>query len=202
LTFASRYSDEQRRALELAWGDRAIRPAARIVELARAGELRDDRGELLEAFEPPESAVRSIGARYLRRRRARAARLVAPADALELLRGRLYAALELELEQLESEQRARAKGGRPPRVPIAERVRLCARATRELAAIPAAGAAPVAEQPRSHQSALASAILRAQSAGAAPALEPADRINDEQPAPELRAHELRVQAPADGASNV
>jgi len=177
MAFARKYAPVQRAAVELAWGDRGIRPAARVRQLAALGELTDEHGARVEPFELPESAVRTIGARYLRRRRAREileAPAQVPADALEQLRRRLLLALESELQRVERAQSSRA--GRPPRVPITEQLRLIARAARELAALPAPGAAP-ADEPRSPgaraQRGLAAAIVRANASGAPAALEPA-----------------------------
>lgn len=207
MAFERKYTPREREAIELAWGDSAIRPAGRIVELARRGELRDRHGESCEPFAVPASAVRSIGARYLRRRRARAAELApAPADALEDLRRRLLVALEGELERVERSIESRRAGGRLPRVPIAESVRAIARAARELAALPAPGEpAPAGGRAQGgslSQRGLAAAIVRANASGAAPALEPAARVNAA-PAPVGELSPL-TDAPAesleDGAS--
>lgn len=176
MTFERRYSPPQREAVELAWGDAGIRPAERISELARRGELRDIRGAALEPFELPAGTVRAIGARYLRRRagRERERVLIAAPDPVEQLRRRLLVAIDDELAKVESQQRRQRIGGRPPRVSIVDQLRAIGRATRELAALPAPGAAPPAGAPPAavSQRGLAAAIVRANASGAAPALEP------------------------------
>jgi hypothetical protein len=204
LTFARKYNDEQRSAVEIAWGDRAIRPAARIVELARSGDLSDTHGRPVEAFELPESAVRTLGARYVRRRQQHEIELrrgTSP-DALEQLRRRMLLALELELQRLERLQTRTV--GRAPRVPIAEQLRQLARAARELAAVPTLEQPAPASGARPHSAGLAAAIVRANASGAPAALEPATgaRVNGPLMAPvtEQQSSEQSSEDPSsDGA---
>jgi len=173
MAFERKYAPPQREAIELAWGDAGIRPAARICELARSGALRDRHGESCAAFAVPESAVRSIGARYLRRRRARARELAPPAvDRLEALRGRMLDALEDELERVERSLESRRNSGRPPRIPAADQIRALARAARELAALQAPTSAGERPPAAVSQRGLAAAIVRANASGAPPAMAP------------------------------
>jgi len=177
MAFERKYAPPQREAIELAWGDAGIRPAARICELARSGALRDRHGESCAAFAVPESAVRSIGARYLRRRRARARELAPPAvDRLEALRGRMLDALEDELERVERSLESRRNSGRPPRIPAADQIRALARAARELAALQAPTSAGERPPAAVSQRGLAAAIVRANASGAPPAMAPVGEL--------------------------
>ena len=65
--FNERYSDEERDALASAFTDRGIRPAARVVALANAGELEHN-GERLPPFETNQSTVRSLARQRTRQR--------------------------------------------------------------------------------------------------------------------------------------
>lgn len=129
----SPHTDEQREALALAYLDHGIRPARRVVELAKVGELP----ARIAPFTPSggEQYVREQ-ARAVRRRRAG---LVAtenakkpPRDALEALRIRLVSAVEYELARVEKAQK---KAG--PVDPM--RLQQLAKALREVGAIPAPG---------------------------------------------------------------
>jgi hypothetical protein len=65
--FHEQYSHEQREALAVAYAERRIRPARRVVALAAAGELEHNGAPLLP-FEAKESTVRTLGSALLRRR--------------------------------------------------------------------------------------------------------------------------------------
>ena len=132
--FHERYSDEQREALAVAYAERRIRPARRVVALAAAGELEYNGAPLLP-FEAKESTVRTLGSALLRRRAGLATSQLAaapPSDAVEALRRRLVNAADAGVSELE--RRRRGKGG----VDF-ERLRQAARAVREIAAIPGSG---------------------------------------------------------------
>lgn len=130
--FVETYSEEQRLAIAEAYLDRGIRPAGRVAELARAGQL-DFRGEPLPAFQVSESTVRSFAAATRRRRAGKAVTAVAQmdhADAVESLRRRLMSATDEALRSIERRQK-RSKAS----VQWAE-IREAARALRELSALP------------------------------------------------------------------
>jgi hypothetical protein len=174
-SFARKYSDAQRDAIAAAWAS-GIRPAERISELAASGRLEP----YLEPFEVPPHTVRSTGARALRRSEAARAGLQNAPDALELVRRRLLAALELELARIDASQRSR----RPPK-DLPARIRETARAAREIAALQGGAAQPsgassrTVNAPRSRAGGMAAAIVRANELGAASALAPAQELEPE-----------------------
>lgn len=131
-----KYSDQQRRAVIQARLERGL-PAKAVSELAARGELVALNGDKLEPFEIPEGTVYSYGRNAESRRRRAATSTLAdqPAqDAVEEIRRRLVAALDHETMRLDERRR------RKPNEPSdAEQLRKCARALRELAAMPAPG---------------------------------------------------------------
>ncbi len=131
--FASRYNEQQREALAVAFVDDGVRPANRVVEMAALGKL-EVRGQRVEPFEAHPDSVRHF-ARVLRKRRADAktSELLAapPHRAVETLRRRLVALVEMETQRIERQQ---ADSAAPP-VP-GEVLRQLARALREIAALP------------------------------------------------------------------
>lgn len=131
--FERKYSDAQKGAIQEAWGDRGVRPAKRISAQAAAGELTY-LGELVPAFAVPDTSVREIGGKYLRRRE-RAARDAlagqAPRDTVEAIRQRIAVALDVQLGNIE---RLQARG-KFERVSVNE-LQQIGKALRELAALP------------------------------------------------------------------
>ncbi len=131
--FASRYTEQQRDALAVAFVDDGVRPAKRVVELAALGKLEVG-GQRVEPFDAHPDSVRHF-ARVLRKRRAEAetSELLAapPQRAVEILRRRLVALVEVETQRIERQQ---ADSAAPP-VP-GEVLRQLARALREIAALP------------------------------------------------------------------
>lgn len=101
--YIEKYNDDQREAMAVAYEDRKIRPASRVVELAKAGELTY-RGEKLDPFETNEATVRDL-ARKLRRQRAGQVRSdlasLPPRDAIDALRIRLINAADAMLREFE-----------------------------------------------------------------------------------------------------
>lgn len=134
--FDSKYTEEQRRAIEYAYLDAAIRPATEIPRLAAAGQLVWQ-GRPVEAFAIPYATALEIGKAEERRRTGRAhSRLVNQPhnDAVETLRRRMVSLLDHETNRLEREQR------KAQNKPIdAEQLRKVGRALRELASMPKPG---------------------------------------------------------------
>lgn len=134
--FDAKYSDEQRRAIEHAYLDAAIRPATEIPRLAAAGELVWQ-GQAIDAFEIPYATALEIGKAEERRRTGRAhSQLVNQPhkDAVEVLRCRMVSLLDHETNRLERAQR------KAQNAPIdAEQLRKVGRALRELASMPEPG---------------------------------------------------------------
>jgi hypothetical protein len=126
----AKYTKAEKHAVSEAYLDRGIRPARRIHELAKAGELTYN-GEKLPAFEMPVNSITAY-ARDLHRRRAGKGRSALadapPLDAVEALRRRLVAALDHELGLIEDLQRL----PRARRPELGERIRATARAVREV----------------------------------------------------------------------
>lgn len=126
--FEARYTQAQRDALATAYEDRRVRPAARVVALAEAGELEPG----LPAFRVPGgvNTVRDF-ARKLRQRRAgeHTSELskLPPRDAIEQLRRRLVNVCDQVLQDIERTPAAKRD---------MERIRQAGRAIREAAAIP------------------------------------------------------------------
>lgn len=133
-TFVEVYTDQQRDAVAFAWNDRIIRPAARVAELARRGELTAENGETLPPFDMPEGTIRSVARHARKRRRGKLPSKLAdapPRDAVENLRRRLVAMTDRELERLERKQRTK------PTEPLdTEHTRQLARAVLEIARLP------------------------------------------------------------------
>lgn len=131
--FDAKYSDEQRDAAAIAYLDRNIRPAGRVVQLAKRGELRYG-DAVLEPFDITPDAVRTYASRL---RKARAGELKSgltdadPRDAVEMLRRRLLSAADNMLVSVERRQRRSRPSDKDP-----ELLRQIARAVREAAAIP------------------------------------------------------------------
>jgi hypothetical protein len=137
--FDRKYSHAQADAIASAWNDRAIRPARRVAELARAGELTTPDGDTLPGFEVAEGTIRSLARHARRRRRGQITSPLSeasPRDAIEMIRRRLVNMIDGEMA---FEERKRA-GNRDP-----ERMRQLARATLEAARIPG----PTAPRPAS-----------------------------------------------------
>ena len=134
--FDAKYTEEQRRAIEYAYLDAAIRPATEIPRLAAAGQLVWQ-GHPVEAFEIPYATALEIGKAEERRRTGRAhSQLVNQPhnDAVETLRRRMVSLLDHETNRLEREQR------KAQNKPIdAEQLRKVGRALRELASMPKPG---------------------------------------------------------------
>lgn len=128
--FAVKYTNEQREALGAAYEDLGIRPAARVVAMAKAGRLTCD-GKTLEPFDAHEDTVRDL-ARKLRQRRAGTVKSKleqeGPRDSVEQIRVRMLRIIDAEL----TIEERRKRGTRD-----LERIRGLVRAARELAAMPA-----------------------------------------------------------------
>jgi hypothetical protein len=128
--FEPKYSAEQRACIVRAYDDRRIRPARRIVEMARSGRLRGLDGRALPPFDVPEDSVRSM-ARAARRARAGEIRSKLehenPRDVVEILRVRLIRAADAVLQE---QQRL------PPGKRNLEVIRQVARVVREIASLP------------------------------------------------------------------
>lgn len=134
--WTAKYTDEQRQAIEHAHCDVRIRPMAKLVRMAAAGELRSEAdGQLVPAFEIPYSSAVSIAKAAERRR---AGKTLSPdlakqpaRDRAHALQLRLTALIDTELARLERQQAKR------PNSPIdAEQARKIGRALRELATFP------------------------------------------------------------------
>jgi hypothetical protein len=129
------YSEEQRSAIERAYCELRIRPLARIVRMAAAGELSTQPGaEPLEPFTIPYSSARSIGQAAERRKLGRVSHELArkpPRDRAQTLQLRLTGVVDNELAYLE---RMQARKGR--KALDWEQIRRAARALRELATVP------------------------------------------------------------------
>jgi hypothetical protein len=127
--FQATYTDAQRDALARAFTERGIRPAARVVALAEAGELEPGLEPFTVAGGP--NSVRTFAARLRKRQSGELVSELAkgpPRDAVEALRRRLVHLVESMLTDAE---RKRKHGTLRP-VDIGP----IARALRELAAIP------------------------------------------------------------------
>lgn len=131
MAWKAKYTDDQRAAIIRAGLDLRIRPFTDITRMAAAGELRAEvNGPLIPPFEIPDSTVRDL---CRSRERRRAGQTVkgdlaneAPRTQAEMLRKRLVALIDIELERLEK-----------ARKPLdAEQIRKLARALRELALLP------------------------------------------------------------------
>lgn len=134
--FETKYSDDQRRAVEYAALDAGIKPLTEIARLARAGELVL-KGVALAPFEIPDASVRDIVAREKKRREGRQLTHLAQQPhetAVDLLRKRLVSLLDSETLRMEEHQRKHPKD-----VLDAEQARKCGRALRELASLPEPG---------------------------------------------------------------
>lgn len=126
----TKYTRDQREAVADAYNDRGIRPARKVVALARAGELRLN-GELLAPFDMAETSVRSFAAEARKRRAGRgrsALQDVPHRDAIDSLRRRFIACADAMLGELEVKKPV----NRDP-----ERLRQIIRVAREAAALPA-----------------------------------------------------------------
>jgi hypothetical protein len=131
--FADKYTDEQRDAVAEAYEDRGIRPASKVVALAKAGELTYN-GRQLDPFEMPVLYVNELARNLRRKRQGKAKSGLAdtdPRDAVEALRRRLVSAADNMLQDVERRQR---RGKHDPKDP--ELLRQIARAAREIAAMP------------------------------------------------------------------
>jgi hypothetical protein len=128
--FDRKYSNEQADAIASAWNDRGMRPAKRVQELARAGELTDPTGEKIPGFEIAEGTIRSLARHARRRRRGEIHSPLSeagPRDAIEILRRRMANMIDGEMAV---EERKRP-GNRD-----VERLRQLNRALLELARLP------------------------------------------------------------------
>jgi hypothetical protein len=128
--FDRKYSNDQADAVASAWNDRGIRPAKRVSELARAGELTTPQGDRLPGFEIPEGTIRSLARHARRRRRGEIQSPLSeagPRDAIEILRRRMANMIDGEMAV---EERKR------PGTRDAERLRQLNRALLELARLP------------------------------------------------------------------
>lgn len=129
-TFDRIYSDDQRDAVITAYNDRGIRPARLIAELASRGELEYN-GVRLEPFKVAIGTILHYAREQRLKRQGRIDSNVAsmpPIDAVEALRRRLVAALDHELAAIEKLQKNKHQG-------LAERIRITARAAREVQAL-------------------------------------------------------------------
>ncbi len=119
------YTAEQRSAIEEAYLDRGIRPARRVAELARVGELLPE----LDPFPIPTPTAADMIRTAKKRRAGQLASALAdqaPRDATETIRRRLVSMVDKELERIE-----KLKG------PVdMDLLRQVARAAREIAALP------------------------------------------------------------------
>lgn len=132
----TKYDNQQRLAVERAYCELRVRPAAKIPRLAAAGELTvEPGGEPLPAFEIPASTVISIGKKAERRKAGRDLRpdyAKLPArDRAHAMQLRLTALIDLELARLE-----RQASDKPEKPVDAEQLRKVGRALRELATLP------------------------------------------------------------------
>jgi hypothetical protein len=137
--FDRKYSHAQADAIASAWNDRGIRPARRVAELARAGELTTPDGDTLPGFEIAEGTIRSLARHARRRRRGQITSPLSeasPRDAIEIMRRRMANMIDGEMA---FEERKRV-GSRD-----AERLRQLNRALLELARLPG----PTAPRPSS-----------------------------------------------------
>lgn len=128
----TKYTREQRAAIERAYLDRGPLPATDVARRARAGELTYD-GEKVDAFDIPDSMVRDIGRKAERRRiGVGPSKLVVMPhmDAVEVLRKRSVSVCDLELDRLE---RLSQHGKKPVDL---DQMRRVVRLLRELAAMP------------------------------------------------------------------
>jgi hypothetical protein len=128
--FDRKYSNAQADAIASAWNDRGMRPAKRVQELARAGELTDPTGEKIPGFEIAEGTIRSLARHARRRRRGEIHSPLSeagPRDAIEILRRRMANMIDGEMAV---EERKRP-GNRD-----VERLRQLNRALLELARLP------------------------------------------------------------------
>jgi hypothetical protein len=129
---AEKYTRQQREAMAVAYVDRGIKPASRVVEAAARGELVLD-GDTLAPFDTSEGTVRDV-ARKLRNRRAGKAKSAVAAmrghDGPAALKRRLLAAADQELAVEENKRRGRRD------IP---RLQQIARMAREASAIPEPG---------------------------------------------------------------
>jgi hypothetical protein len=104
---AEKYSREQKEAAALAYVDRGIRPARRVVELAATGELEHN-GEKLPAYDITADMVRHSGAQLRKQRLGQVKSAVADLprrDGVEVFRRRLASYIDHELLRLERAQR-------------------------------------------------------------------------------------------------
>jgi hypothetical protein len=127
--FQRKYSDAQRDAYIGAVLERGM-SAARVAQLAAAGELKGTDGAFLDPFDVPASTVRGDARKARNRRLGREASDLAklPArDAIEALRRRMVSLADRELRDLER---------RPAGTVDPERFRQIGRVLRELQAIP------------------------------------------------------------------
>jgi hypothetical protein len=145
--FEQRYTAAQKEAAVHASVDRGI-PGNRILQMAAAGELRDQRGDPVPRFTMPLPTLRSYAHEERKRRRGDTKRPVAQLphrDAIEQLRSRIVVLADTELERLEKQQR---KGTTKLDLQRASQV---LRLIREAAALPdrtdARPVAPGARQP-------------------------------------------------------
>lgn len=133
-TFESKYSEEQREAVAIAYVDRKVRPAGAVVALAARGELPGKDGPL-EPFDIRADAVRTYASRLKRGRQGTlksGLTDVPPRDAIESLRIRLVSAADHALTRVE--RRLRGPSCTTKDVELARQI---ARLIREAAAIPA-----------------------------------------------------------------
>jgi hypothetical protein len=129
--FDRKYSNAQADAIASAWNDRGMRPAKRVQELARAGELTDPTARRRSPGLRSQRA-RSARSRATRRRRRRGEirsplSEAGPRDAIEIMRRRMANMIDGEMAV---EERKR------PGTRDAERLRQLNRALLELARLP------------------------------------------------------------------
>lgn len=104
--FPAKYSTEQREAVALAAVDQRVRPIAKIRAAAQAGELTL-RGELVAAFDMPESTIRKEASDLRRRRLGQTVSALAEEpDAIERLRKQLITMIEHEMNVTRRDQAA------------------------------------------------------------------------------------------------
>ncbi len=134
----TKWTHEQREAVATAYLDRAIRPAKRIQQLARTGELAPS----LEPFDMPTSTIYDAARQLQQRRAGEALRGQTPArtsQTVQGLRRRLTIVADRELGILEAEQLKANKTSEPQQRRRITLIRELGRAVREIAALPQEG---------------------------------------------------------------
>ncbi len=134
----TKWTAEQREAVATAYLDRGIRPAKRIQQLARTGQLAPG----LEPLDMPTSTIYAAARQLQQRRAGEALRGQSPArtsQTVQGLRRRLTIVADRELGILEAEQLKANKTSEPQQRRRITLIRELGRAVREIAALPQEG---------------------------------------------------------------